>query len=91
MRLSWLRERIVSWISTDAYRSNDLFEEGPSALRNKDTPTANNHALDYAIEKANEMSKPLVVFFGITEQYPEANERHYWFMLEGLKEVKQEA
>jgi deoxyribodipyrimidine photo-lyase len=29
------------------------------------------------------------VFFGLSEHYPEANERHYAFMLEGLKEVKQ--
>ncbi len=47
-----------------------------------------NHALEYAIEKANDLNRPLVVFFGITERFPEANERHYWFMLEGLLEVK---
>jgi deoxyribodipyrimidine photo-lyase len=47
-----------------------------------------NHALEYAILKANELRKPLVVFFGITDRFPEANERHYCFMLEGLREVK---
>jgi deoxyribodipyrimidine photo-lyase len=47
-----------------------------------------NHALEYAILKANELRQPLIVFFGITNQFPEANERHYTFMLEGLKEVK---
>ncbi len=47
-----------------------------------------NHALEYAISKANELSKPLVVYFGMTENYPEALERHYYFMLEGLKEVQ---
>jgi len=47
-----------------------------------------NHALEYAILKANELRKPLVVFFGITDRFPEANERHYYFMLEGLREVK---
>ena len=47
-----------------------------------------NHALEYAISKANELSKPLVVYFGIAENYPEAYERHYYFMLEGLKEVQ---
>jgi len=46
-----------------------------------------NHALEYAIERANEIDKPLVVFFGLTSRYPEANERHYRFMLEGLHEV----
>lgn len=34
------------------------------------------------------MEKPLLVFFGLTDEFPEANERHYWFMLQGLKEVK---
>jgi deoxyribodipyrimidine photo-lyase len=48
-----------------------------------------NHALEYAILKANELRQPLLVFFGITDHFPEANERHYTFMLEGLKEVQQ--
>jgi len=43
-----------------------------------------NHALEYAIEWANEQQKPLVVCFGIIDDYPEANLRHYTFMLEGL-------
>jgi len=47
-----------------------------------------NHALEFAILKANELRQPVIVFFGITDQFPEANERHYTFMLEGLKEVK---
>jgi deoxyribodipyrimidine photo-lyase len=47
-----------------------------------------NHALEYAIERANELGLPLLVFFGITDDFPEANERRYHFMLEGLKEVK---
>ena len=47
-----------------------------------------NHALNHAIELANEASLPLVVFFGLTPGYPDANLRHYKFMLEGLKEVK---
>ena len=47
-----------------------------------------NHALEYAIRQANRIEKPLVVYFGITDGFPEANERHYAFMLEGLKETK---
>jgi deoxyribodipyrimidine photo-lyase len=50
--------------------------------------TEYNHALEYAIIKANELKQPLLVFFGITDHFPEANERHYAFMLEGLREVK---
>lgn len=47
-----------------------------------------NHALEYAIDQANARAKPLLVFFGITDRFPEANARHYAFMLEGLREVK---
>ena len=48
-----------------------------------------NQALEYAIGKANRLDKPLIVYFGITNKYPEANLRHYQFMLEGLREMKQ--
>ena len=47
-----------------------------------------NHALEYSISKSNKLNRSLLVFFGITDSYSEANERHYYFMLEGLKEVK---
>lgn len=47
-----------------------------------------NHALEYAIRSANKLSKPVVVFFGITEGWPEANLRHFYFMLEGLQETR---
>jgi len=46
-----------------------------------------NHALEYAIDCANEHQAPLLVFFGITDRFPEANIRHYRFMIEGLAEV----
>ena len=48
-----------------------------------------NHALEYAIQRANDLGKPVVVCFGLTAEFPEANERHYRFMLEGLKETRQ--
>jgi deoxyribodipyrimidine photo-lyase len=47
-----------------------------------------NHALEFAAGKANELRKPLVAVFGLTDSYPEANERHYAFMVEGLKETQ---
>ena len=47
-----------------------------------------NLALTYAISRANDLNKPLVVFFGIAQDYPEANLRHYHFLLEGLREAK---
>ena len=48
-----------------------------------------NHALEFAIDAANERNLPLVVFFGLTT-FPEANLRHYWFMLQGLKETRED-
>jgi deoxyribodipyrimidine photo-lyase len=47
-----------------------------------------NHALEYAVKTANTIDKPLVVYFGLTDKFPEANTRHFWFMLQGLKEVQ---
>jgi deoxyribodipyrimidine photo-lyase len=46
-----------------------------------------NHALEYAIEQANDLALPVGVLFCLTQDYPEANVRHYAFMLEGLKET----
>ena len=34
-----------------------------------------NHALEYAAEQANARRKPLVVYFGLTEKFPEAKRR----------------
>jgi deoxyribodipyrimidine photo-lyase len=48
-----------------------------------------NHALEYAIRQANRQKRPLLAAFGLTEQYPEGQERHYAFMLEGLHETQQ--
>jgi deoxyribodipyrimidine photo-lyase len=47
-----------------------------------------NPALEYALELANARELPLLVAFGLTDDYPEANVRHYAFMLEGLAEVR---
>ncbi len=47
-----------------------------------------NHALEYAVEQANARGLRVLVYFGLTAHYPEANLRHYAFMLEGLAEVR---
>ena len=49
--------------------------------------TSYNHALEYAVQRANELEQPLLVVFGLTADYPEANLRQYAFMLEGLKDA----
>jgi deoxyribodipyrimidine photo-lyase len=46
-----------------------------------------NHALEFAALKANLLKLPLVVCFGLTDKFPEANSRHYIFMIEGLQEL----
>jgi deoxyribodipyrimidine photo-lyase len=47
-----------------------------------------NHALEYAVRQANEQKLPVTTLFVLTDAFPEANLRHYTFMLEGLKELK---
>jgi deoxyribodipyrimidine photo-lyase len=47
-----------------------------------------NHALEFAIREANRLKLPVVVGLGITRRFPEAQERHYAFMLEGLRETE---
>ena len=46
-----------------------------------------NHALEYALEQANARRLPAVVGFALAA-FPEANRRHYQFMLEGLRETQ---
>ena len=49
--------------------------------------TEENPALRYAIERADAAHLPLVVYSGLWQTYPEANLRHFRFMLEGLVDV----
>jgi len=46
--------------------------------------TQDNEALILAIKAANQYDLPLKVVFNLVDDYPEANARHYAFMLEGL-------
>jgi deoxyribodipyrimidine photo-lyase len=48
---------------------------------------AGNHALEYAVQRANALGLPVRVGFGLTDGYPEATWRHYRFMLEGLAQT----
>ena len=47
-----------------------------------------NHALEHAIERANEARLPVLAGFGLTADFPEANARHYTFLLEGLRDAQ---
>jgi len=48
-----------------------------------------NPALEYAVFRANQLDLPVLVLFVLMADYPEANQRHYRFMLEGLAETRQ--
>ena len=47
-----------------------------------------NPALNVAIEAANILGKPIVVFFGLVPFFPNANLRHYAFLVQGLPNIR---
>ena len=47
-----------------------------------------NPALEYAIREGERLNKSVVVGFGLMADYPDANARHFAFMLQGLEEVE---
>jgi deoxyribodipyrimidine photo-lyase len=50
-----------------------------------------NPAVDVAIEAGNLLDLPVVVFFSVIPNYPNANLRHYHFMAQGLRDVAEDA
>ena len=48
-----------------------------------------NHALEYALREASRLGQGVLVAFGLADDYPEANLRHYAFLLAGLRETAQ--
>jgi len=52
---------------------------------------ADNPALDVAIEVANLLGLPVVVYFGVIPNYPNANLRHYYFLQQGLRDAAEDA
>ena len=46
-----------------------------------------NPALDLAIEAANALGRPTVVFFAPVPFYPHANLRHYRFLMQGIPDI----
>jgi deoxyribodipyrimidine photo-lyase len=47
-----------------------------------------NQALGYAVEMSNQLNQPLLIFFLLNANFPEAEYGHFKFMIEGLKEIK---
>lgn len=79
-----LRSEILNDNNRITKRSYVLYHMQQSARINY------NHALNEAIKYANKYELPLAVYFCLTDNFPEANLRHYTFMLEGLSEVVKE-
>lgn len=52
--------------------------------------TTHNHALNFAIQQANERKIPLVVYEGLKFYYPWASDRIHTFILEGVEEKRAE-
>lgn len=47
-----------------------------------------NHALNYAVERANDLGLPVVVYEGLRDDYPWACDRFHVFILEGALESR---
>ncbi len=47
-----------------------------------------NHAVNLAVEVANELGLPLVVYFAGISNFPHANLRHYVFLNQGLVDIE---
>ncbi len=47
-----------------------------------------NHALELALQRAALLGLPLLVVYVLTDDFPEANLRHYRFLLEGLEDTR---
>ncbi len=50
-----------------------------------------NPALDVAIEAANILALPVVIYFGVIPNYPNANLRPYHFLQQGLRDAAEDA
>ncbi|MGV8108231.1 deoxyribodipyrimidine photo-lyase [Methanospirillum sp.] len=74
-------ERITSFNNQEPKGSYILYWM-QSAVR-----TRFNHALEYAIERSNDLKKPLIVVFCLVRSYSEATPVHYRFLWEGLQDV----
>ncbi len=49
-----------------------------------------NHAVNLAVEVANELGLPLVVYFAGISNFPHANLRHYVFLQQGFKDIEED-
>lgn len=68
---------------------NNSLKKGPIIYWMQESQrTKYNFALEYSIKLANDNLVPLFVFFNYLPNFPEAQKRHFDFMLQGLIDVK---
>ncbi len=48
---------------------------------------SDNMALNYALKRSSDDGIPFSVAFFLSTSYPSANLRHFWFMMEGIKQL----
>mmetsp|Transcript_17637 Transcript_17637/g.37439 ORF Transcript_17637/g.37439 Transcript_17637/m.37439 type:complete len:647 (-) Transcript_17637:7-1947(-) len=53
----------------------------------QDVRASCNHALELAIEEANRLDLPVLACYGLYERFPDATERAFRFLLEGLRDA----
>jgi deoxyribodipyrimidine photo-lyase len=68
------RERVQNLNEADVREGNYVLYWMQSSQR-----AEQNHALEYAVQQANDLDQRLLVVFGLTDRYPEANLRHYTY------------
>src|ERR1700761_90672 len=49
-----------------------------------------NHAVDIAVQAANALGLPVVVYFAAIHNFPSANLRHYAFLNQGLPDIEED-
>ena len=80
-----IREERVRDLNEEDVRNGDYVQYWMQSSQRAEQ----NHALEYAVKRANDLDQRLLVVFGLTDDYPEANLRHYAFMLEGLEDAQE--
>jgi deoxyribodipyrimidine photo-lyase len=71
--------------------NNNSNESGPVVYwMSREQRVQDNWALLYAQELAIQLNQPLIVVFNLVGKFLEATDRHFGFMLEGLKQVEKD-
>ncbi|MFA6200481.1 MAG: deoxyribodipyrimidine photo-lyase [Bacteroidales bacterium] len=80
-----MKEERINYIN-----DKPINKEGSFVLYKMQASVRINHnlALEAAICKANELDLPLKIIFRIDTSFPEANYRHFVFMIQGIKDIQ---